>query len=186
MMKNFYLRFFEGFKKISDRVIFVSDQISYVLVVFVTIDTGLAVFYRYIMNQPLRWTEEAGRYALIWLTMITASVAIRKRKHIILEALVNRLPKRLAICIEICMSLVIIVIIGIVTRYCWIMAFQTAMGMYAASLDIRMAWPYAALPVGFVLIIYHSIYVILEDIKRLITEKSVETFSMGEGVGTWG
>jgi TRAP-type C4-dicarboxylate transport system permease small subunit len=185
-MRRSYLIFFEAFKKVSDRVVTVCDYVSYILVVFVTIDTGLAVFYRYVMNQPLRWTEEAGRYALIWLTMITASVAIKERKHIILEAVVSRLPKKVAIGIEMAMSVIIIIIIGVITKHCWIMAFQTATGMYAASLDIRMVWPYSALPVGFVLIIYHSIYVILEDIKRLLTKESIEEFSMGEGVGTWG
>jgi TRAP-type C4-dicarboxylate transport system permease small subunit len=186
MMRKFYLNFFDVFKKISDLVVFVSDQICYLLVVLVTIDAGLAVFYRYVWNQPLRWTEEAGRYGLIWLTMLTASVAVRERKHIILEVVVSRLPKKLAICVEIVLSAVIIIIIGIITKHCWIMAFHTATGMYAASLDIRMVWPYAALPVGFLLIIYHALYVILEDIKRLITKESVEGFSMGEGVGTWG
>jgi TRAP-type transport system small permease protein len=186
LMRRVYLNCFEVFRKISDLVVFVSDQVCYLLVVFVTIDAGLAVFYRYVWNQPLRWTEEAGRYGLIWLTMITASVAVRERKHIILEVVVSKLPKKLAIGIEIAMSIVIIIIIGIITKHCWIMAFHTATGMYAASLDIRMVWPYAALPVGFLLIIYHALYVILEDIKRLMTKETVDAFSMGEGVGTWG
>jgi TRAP-type C4-dicarboxylate transport system permease small subunit len=40
----------------------------------------LQVFARYLLQQPPGWTEEAGRYCMIWAGLLGASVAFRRRQ----------------------------------------------------------------------------------------------------------
>jgi TRAP-type C4-dicarboxylate transport system permease small subunit len=39
------------------------------------------VFFRYVLNQSLFWSEELARYLLIWLTFLGASVAYYRKAH---------------------------------------------------------------------------------------------------------
>jgi TRAP-type C4-dicarboxylate transport system permease small subunit len=40
------------------------------------------VFSRYVMGTPLIWAEELATYLLIWLAFVTASVALKLKRHI--------------------------------------------------------------------------------------------------------
>ena len=39
------------------------------------------VFFRYVLNHSLFWSEELARYILVWLTFLGASVAYRRGVH---------------------------------------------------------------------------------------------------------
>ncbi len=59
-----------------------------VLVVLV-ITVFLQVIFRFILNQPLAWTEETARYCLIWITFLGAAFAMSTKAHIGMEIFVN-------------------------------------------------------------------------------------------------
>lgn len=52
------------------------------------------VFWRYVLNDSLFWSEELGRILLIWLTFVGATVAYRQGAHLGVDSLVRRLPPR--------------------------------------------------------------------------------------------
>jgi len=104
--------------------------------------------------------------------MVAASIAIKERSHIRLTAFVGRLPNFVSIIIEIVILLIIIGVIIIVTKYSWIMVVKNSARTYSPSIAISMLWPHTALPVGFSLIIFQSIFVLFENIKILLIEKS--------------
>ncbi len=56
----------------------------------------LQVAFRYVLRSPLVWTEEAARYLYIWVCYLGWVPAYRGGHHIVITALVNRLPRRLA------------------------------------------------------------------------------------------
>lgn len=142
------------------------------MLIAVTLIAGLAVFTRYVLNNALTWTEEVARYCLIWITMIGTSLAIRYRNHISLDTIVQRLPKRTSTIIEIIFFLIIIILIGVLVRSSFIMVFTQSTLRYSPTLGITMFWVQIILPVGFALTLIHSLFIILEDIKKLLTGKS--------------
>ena len=42
---------------------------------------AVQVFFRYVLNQSLFWSEELARYLLIWLTFLGASCAYYRHAH---------------------------------------------------------------------------------------------------------
>lgn len=167
-IKEIFLRFFDRYSQFTGLVSRISLIIAYVLLVSVTIVALLAVFYRYVLNDPIQWAEEVARYILIWMTLIAASVAIRERKHVNLTSMLMRLPNKIALIIEIALYLIIIFIIGIIAEQSSIMLITRSIKVLSASLQISMVWAHAALPVGFGLILIQSFYILLEDIKMFI------------------
>ncbi len=45
----------------------------------------LQVFYRYILNSPLSWSEELSRYLLIWSVFFGLGAVTRDRAHIVID-----------------------------------------------------------------------------------------------------
>ena len=54
------------------------------------------VFTRYVMRQPLVWTDELATILFLWLAMLGAVVAYRRNEHIRLSVLVRRASPRVA------------------------------------------------------------------------------------------
>ncbi|MDP1601632.1 MAG: TRAP transporter small permease subunit, partial [Legionella sp.] len=52
----------------------------------------MGVFTRYVLNDALPWTEEAARFALLWMSWLGGGLAVRKGAHIAAEFLIDRLP----------------------------------------------------------------------------------------------
>jgi TRAP-type C4-dicarboxylate transport system permease small subunit len=167
-----FQNFYNAYARASDSVQKISTIFCYVLLVSVTAIAGLAVFYRYVLNSPIQWSEEVARYILIWLTMIAASIAIKTRSHIRLTAVVSRLPRLVSLIIEMLIILIIIGILYVVAKYSLLMVVTKSVRTYSPSVAVSMAWPHTALPVGFSLIIFQSVFVLLENIKMIFEAES--------------
>ena len=53
----------------------------------IVLTTGLGVFFRYVLNNPLIWSNDTGIVSLTWLTFIGGSALYKQRGHIAVEAL---------------------------------------------------------------------------------------------------
>lgn len=63
------------------------------LIVIVTV-TALGVFYRYVLDDPLIWSNSAGIVALMWLTFIGGSLLFKTNDHINITAIPSLLSER--------------------------------------------------------------------------------------------
>ena len=55
---------------------------------------SLQVFYRFVLELPLVWSEEAARYLFVWAAFLGAAVAIGRREHFSISILVTSLSRR--------------------------------------------------------------------------------------------
>ncbi|CAB5129367.1 hypothetical protein D3OALGA1CA_3132 [Olavius algarvensis associated proteobacterium Delta 3] len=53
------------------------------------------VFFRYVLNQSLFWSEELARFMLVWLTFLGTSVAYKRQAHPGVDILTRRLAPTL-------------------------------------------------------------------------------------------
>jgi len=60
----------------------------------------LQVFFRYILNDSLFWSEELARYLLVWLTFVGATVAYRRNMHPGVDVVFRRLDRSRRIAIR--------------------------------------------------------------------------------------
>jgi TRAP-type C4-dicarboxylate transport system permease small subunit len=120
----------------------------------------LGVFTRYVLNDALPWTEEAARYTLLWLSWLGGGLAIRRGAHIAAEFLIDRLPANLRAAVVFAGRLGVIFFLGICVWYgaglVQRVSFQSTI-----ALGISMQLPYAAVPVGAALMIYHLLVLML-------------------------
>ena len=46
------------------------------------------------LGNPITWEQEAGAYALVWLTFIGASIGLKQIRHVTIISFVGKLPAR--------------------------------------------------------------------------------------------
>lgn len=60
----------------------------------VVLSTALSVLFRYVLQSPLLWANDAGALALVWLTFVGAAMLLKEGGHVAITGLVNRLPPK--------------------------------------------------------------------------------------------
>ena len=108
------------------------------------------VLARFVFSQPSVWTEESMRRLLIWCVMLGVVAAFRHGALVSVD-LMLRLSRgawqRVVRTLITAASLAFLaVLIWFGTSLAWRVRFQTF-----ASMELSMAWAYAALPVGALL-----------------------------------
>ena len=78
--------------KIADKII---NGCLFLLTLVLVFTTGTQISLRVFFDLPLSWTEEVARYAFIWWVFFGAMIALRERRHLGIDVLVNVLPRGL-------------------------------------------------------------------------------------------
>ena len=71
----------------------VVGAITVALMVIETFVLLAGVFSRYVMHNPLIWTDELASSLFIWMAMFGAVLALDRGEHMRMSALVNKLPQ---------------------------------------------------------------------------------------------
>ncbi len=120
----------------------------------------LGVFTRYVLNDALPWTEEAARFSLLWMAWLGGGLAVRKGAHIAAEFVIDLLPAKPRAAIVLIGQVAVIFFLGICVYYGFGL-FQRVSFQSTVALGVTMQLPYAAVPVGAALMIYHVLIVMI-------------------------
>ncbi len=140
-----------------------------VLLAAMVVVTFVNVVLRYTGEVSFLWAEEVGRHLMIWLAFIGGGLALRNGAHIGVDSLMRSLPAqggrmvRAAIALILLVVFVALMVEGI--DYAWRTRFQAS-----AALQISMAWVYAGMPMGCLLMLAHLGFVA----RRYVLGESIE------------
>lgn len=137
------------------------------LILFMSVEVIVAVFFRYALDAPIKWGEELARLLMVWAGLLGVSIALKDGEHIGVEVLTGRLSgKPLAWC-----NLITHVLVGLflVVLVIWgIQISKAAWGTFLPALQIKWTWSHAAVPVTAAIQLIHLTGLVLEDISRLV------------------
>ena len=115
----------------------------------------LQVFMRYAMGASLSWSEELARYCFVWMVYIGISYAVRKNRHLSVDAINLLFKERGRFVISIVSDLLFLVFAVIISYNGWQVVQRVAKsGQSSASIEVPMWVVYAAMPTGFALICF--------------------------------
>lgn len=151
------------------KVKFVTEKAIDVLAVILLIAIfalGLAqVIWRWILNDPIVWSEELIQLIYVWICYLGWAIAERKDAHIRITAIHNMLPKQAQKYLQIFCHLLCILFSGLMIWYGFSLV-QTGANRSAVSLPmLKYSIVYAMGPLMNIVLIIYEIEMIIECIK---------------------
>lgn len=131
------------------------------------INVSLGVFYRYVLNNPLVWTEELARFLMIWFAFIGMSLAMKEEMHVGINVIIDLFPDKLKFLCKIVGNVLIMVFLVVLFRYSInhlrIVKIQTS-----PALGIKMIWAYISVTIGAGVMILEDIRLFFRNLYKMI------------------
>ena len=108
---------------------------------------------RYVFNDAPGWSEEVATFLMAWITMLASAALLGRNGHIAVTILIERLPTPVARGLYWLRDSLIIAMSGFLVYY----GVQLAVigdRRQSPALEISMAYPYMAIPLGAGLIAF--------------------------------
>lgn len=106
--------------------------------------TVFAVFARYVLDNPLTFTEEASGILMIWIVMIGAISCEGRDQHLSIDVLTNPLPKSFGTLLMRLVAIVSIVTLGLLAWQAWDLSMMT---QFKKTQILKISWFWIDLPV---------------------------------------
>lgn len=158
MLKK-YSKFLDALEKVEKVLLAISLSVMTVVIIY-------QVALRYVFSASNAWSEELARYLMVFSVMVASAIALRKNSHLQIDILINRFNPRMKAIFTIASTIAGIVFLCYLFIYS-LDLMKLGMRNTSAGLGFVMAIPYAAIPLGVVLMVLTSIEVILKNLEEL-------------------
>ena len=125
------------------------------------------VIFRYALLLPLFWTEEFARYCLVWSSLLGAGIALKRNEHIAVTFFLDKLPDKARSGASLCARISIFALVGLMF---WggVHLVLLTRHQLSPAMRIPMSWPYMAVPIGSLIMLFHEITFINLRLKEMI------------------
>ena len=123
------------------------------------------IFFRYVLNSSIVWSEEVATWCLVWLVFIGSAAIMYRWDHVHIPMLIRRLPLRVRPAVIIFAKLATGVAVALVFWY----GLQVVLGpvhIRSQTSDISTRWIKLSVPIGAALMMLFALRCALEDIRR--------------------
>lgn len=153
----------------------IAVNLAWVMLLAITLLNIVQVFYRYVLNNALSWSEEASLWMMVWITFIIVPVAYHKGLNISMMFFRDMLKKNRAEFIIRCFFHLIVIVIAMVCfNQAWTM-FQGGFRIELPALEISKAWVYAVMPPAWLLLIIAAAGGLIKDLLGIIDPKAARS-----------
>ena len=142
---------------------------------FMSIAVFIQIIFRYLLHQPIYWSEEFPRFILIWLTFLGSAIAMKNRSHLSITLLTNRLSVQKRKWVQFFANSLSLLFISILV---WggIIITNLTMPNRTAALQMPTGLVYLAVPVGGILMFFY----LLKNTIELFKKNNIKTKSREE------
>ena len=137
------------------------------LLVLVTVVLAIQVFTRYVLDSSTPWSEELARYSIVWLTLLTQGVVIRRLENIRVDILEHYLMRKRVIAVALGLFLkaleIVFIVILIVSA---VRLIPTARTQLITGLQVPLSyviWSFVIGPLLALPFLFERVYEIVAD-----------------------
>ena len=153
------------FYKLVDFTTFITKIVLAILMSAIIVNISADIFYRYVLVNPLNWSNQLAKYLMVWFAFLGSSLAVREGAHISTDVLLRRLSEvwRKYLLIISCFGVTIFLIVVIF----W--GFYFAYGLRQdidPLLGIKIIYPFLAVPIGSIFMLIQVMWVLIEAVRN--------------------
>ena len=145
-------------KKLQQVSDIINKCVSYIgMVIFIILIVACVaqVFFRFILNNSLSWSEELARYCFIWMHMLGASLLIEGSGHATVTAILDLMHGTLRKIVDIIIELVIF-FDGTVILYAGLKLAYSSRTNLSTALSVPMWCINSSVAVGGILLMFQA------------------------------
>jgi TRAP-type C4-dicarboxylate transport system permease small subunit len=140
--------------RISNGLNEVVKYLAAVLLASMTIIVFLQVLFRYVLNHPLDWSEELGSFAFVWMSLLGASIGLKRKEHPRLDLVVNHFSSKAQRLIAGLYNLAILFLLFVLFIY-GAKLTVTMKSQLTAALQYSVSFVYSVLPISAAIMFFH-------------------------------
>lgn len=125
------------------------------------------VFFRYVLQVSVPWTEEAARWFYAWQIFLGSAIAMKQDLHLRATFLLERFPPRARACVDFIISLAgLAFLAGII----WgsLLMMRAVYPVEAGSFPVSTSFLYLAIPVSLVVMLSLTAKDVVRDCRTLL------------------
>lgn len=140
-------------------------QVLWLLVALLTASVFLQVVSRFVLKYPLPWTEEVSRIAFVYSIFVGATIAVREKTHLNIDAILVVLPRGMARALTILGSLLVGVFLGFVTWEGIVLVRATGVQM-TPVMQLPFRHLYLVVPASGALMLFYLILGMVDYLRK--------------------
>ena len=152
-----------------------TEAAAAVLIAFIVCCNAAQIFCRYVLVSPLSWTDEAMRYAMVWVAFLAGSALVFRQEHMALS-IFDAIRSRFLVWLL--RAFVLVMIFGfavLLILYGWPLAMRNARQL-SPSAQMPLFYADLAVPVGGVLMAVYAAWLLIFPKSAPVIEDDVESF----------
>lgn len=115
------------------------------------------VIFRFILQQPLSWSEEVARYVFVGIIWMGAAVLVKDDGHPGMDLLTRILPSSWQRAIRIVVSILVAATLGTVVITGFGLVYAN-MNQPSPAMELPMGIPYAAIPLSAAIMVLNLLF----------------------------
>lgn len=143
----------------------ITINVAWIFLAAITFLNILQVYYRYILDDALNWTEELSLGMLVWMVFFIMPMAYRKGCNVSMELFRRMLKRNRAEFVIRCLIHVLVFIMSCICIQLSYDMYRRGYGLELPALQVPYAYIYMALPACFVLLNLAILEVFLKDLR---------------------
>lgn len=143
-------------KFINLKITEVTETIGAILLAAIVVINSIAVFYRFVLLNPVGWTEEALRYSIIWAVYIVGGATIVRGEEMSINLISGIDNKMVRLWTKLLAVFIALMITAVVYLYGIPLLMKNAHQL-SPTMRIPMSVPYSAVLVGYSIIAIQTV-----------------------------
>jgi TRAP-type C4-dicarboxylate transport system permease small subunit len=154
-----------------DRLSELAGYISAVLILVSMLVVCYGVALRYVLGASTVWQLELSTYFLMFAAFVGGAYGLKHGDHVNLSLIVDRLPEKLRIYVQLLASVLGFVFIAIVAVIAYVLWWETteAGRTSGTAWNVPLTYPYLIVPLGMTLIALQYLVIVVQIVQRIRT-----------------
>ncbi len=151
-------------EKINRNISKYAEGISAIILASIVVVNAISVFFRYVVDSPLGWTEEFLRYAIVWAVYLVVGSTVYRGEDMairLFDSLNNKIINNIA---HIATAFSTLLLTAVIFVYGLPLVISNA-SQFSPTMQLPMTIPYSAVLVGFLILSVQTILSVIQKIK---------------------
>lgn len=159
------------YSKVLAKIIRAIEIILMVLLGIAIAIIAAQVFWRYVLKNPLNWSEQTARCLFIWMMMLSVPVLFYRKGAVAFDLLVEMMPRKIRDIVGIVIKLLIL-FFAVFYLVCSIQLCIQTGDRLLSGLEIPMNLLYSAPPTAMVCLILVMLEQLADCVKDLVKKEA--------------